>query len=120
MPSTKWKASHDVASPIASDCPAPAGPTGATPISSNRSRGLAHPAACATVAVASACSAVLATVSVADWNVTVLVRRRRGADGPVARETDPDFVFVHYHGRGDGVSYYAIARDPLAGETSTT
>ena len=73
------------------------------------------PLACAAVAMATACLAVLATVSVADWNVTVLVRMAAEEPiAPLARETDPDFAFVHYHGRGDGVSYYAIARDPLA------
>jgi hypothetical protein len=73
------------------------------------------PAWCAVIAVATAAAAVLATVSIADWNPTVLVRMAEEQElAPLARDTDPDFVFVHYHGRGDGVSYYAIARDPLA------
>jgi hypothetical protein len=57
----------------------------------------------------------LTTMSVADWNVTVLVRMAPEQPlAPVARATDPGFAFVHFHGRGDGVAYYGIARDPLA------
>lgn len=73
------------------------------------------PAWCAAIAVATAGAAVLATISIAGWDPTVLVRMAEEEPlAPLARETDPDFKFVHYHGRGDGVSYYAIARDPLA------
>lgn len=73
------------------------------------------PTWCAVIAVATAAAAVLATLSVADWNPTVLVRMAEEEQlAPLARAADPDFVFVHYHGRGDGISYYAIARDPLA------
>ena len=94
----------------------PSTPTGTRRPSRNRiPPGWRVPLACAAVAVASVCLAVLATVSVADWNVTVLVRMAAEEPmAPLARETDPEFAFVHYHGRGDGVSYYAIARDPLA------
>jgi len=57
----------------------------------------------------------LTTASVADWNVTILVRMSAEQPiAPVARAADPDFAFVHFDGRGDGVAYYAIARDPLA------
>jgi hypothetical protein len=71
--------------------------------------------ACALVSVATALAATLTTISVADWNVTVLVRMAEEQPlAPLARATDPDFRFVNYHGRGDGVYYYAIARDPLA------
>lgn len=71
--------------------------------------------ACALVAVATALGAALTTVSVADWQVTALVRMAAEQPlAPLARASDADFAFVHYHGRGDGVSYYAIARDPLA------
>ena len=67
------------------------------------------------IAVATAAASVLATISVADWNPSVLVRMAEEEQlAPLARDADPDFKFVHYHGRGDGVSYYAIARDPLA------
>jgi hypothetical protein len=70
---------------------------------------------CAVIAVATAASGVIATISVSDWNPTVLVRMAQEEElAPLARAADPDFMFVHYHGRGDGVAYYAIARDPLA------
>jgi hypothetical protein len=73
------------------------------------------PVWCAGIALATSVAAVLATVSIAGWNPTVLVRMAEEQQlAPLARAADPDFVFVHYHGRGDGVSYYAIARDPLA------
>lgn len=73
------------------------------------------PLCCAAIAVATAGAAALATISIADWNVTVLVRMAAEEPlAPLARDADPDFAFVHFHGRGDGVSYYAIARDPLA------
>jgi hypothetical protein len=106
----------NVASQSPQTAPHPPAPTGARRSPRNPlPRAWRIPLACATVAIASACLAVLATVSIADWNVTVLVRMAAEEPmAPVARETDPDFVFVHYHGRGDGVSYYAIARDPLA------
>jgi hypothetical protein len=71
--------------------------------------------ACSLVAVVTALGAALTTISVTDWNVTVLVRMAREQPlAPVARASDPDFAFVNYDGRGDGVYYYAIARDPLA------
>lgn len=70
---------------------------------------------CGLLATATALGAALTTISVADWNVTALVRMAREQPlAPLARASDPDFAFVHYDGRGDGVSYYAIARDPLA------
>lgn len=70
---------------------------------------------CALIAVATAGAAALATISVVDWNVTILVRMAPEQPlATVARESDPGFAFVHFHGRGDGVPYYAIARDPLA------
>ena len=73
------------------------------------------PAWCAAIAVGTALAAVLATISVHGWNPTVLVRMAQEEQlAPLARATDPDFAFVHYHGRGDGVPYYAIARDPFA------
>jgi hypothetical protein len=73
------------------------------------------PAWCAAFALATSGLAVMATLSVAGWTPTVLVRMAQEEElAPLARADDPDFRFVHYHGRGDGVSYYAIARDPLA------
>jgi hypothetical protein len=73
------------------------------------------PCACATVAMALGLGVALTTMSVADWNVTVLVRMAPEQPmAPLARATDPNFAFVHFHGRGDGVAYYGIARDPLA------
>jgi hypothetical protein len=71
--------------------------------------------ACSLIAAATALSAALTTVSVADWNITALVRMAEEQPlARVARESDPSFAFVDYDGRGDGVYYYAIARDPLA------
>ena len=80
-----------------------------------RSRPLVVALACGLAAAAAALAVVLVTISVADWNVTVLVRMASEQPlAPLARETDPEFAFVHYDGRGDGVAYYAVARDPLA------
>lgn len=71
--------------------------------------------ACACVAIVTAAIASATVMSVADWNVTVLVRMAAEQQlAPLARETDPGFAFVHFDGRGDGAYYYAIARDPLA------
>jgi hypothetical protein len=73
------------------------------------------PVWCAAIAIVTSTAAVVATISVSDWNPTVLVRMAQEQElAPLARAADPDFKFVHYHGRGDGVAYYAIARDPLA------
>src|SRR5436190_2882135 len=71
--------------------------------------------ACALVASATALAAALTTISVANWKVSALVRMAREQPlATLARESDPGFAFVDYAGRGDGVYYYAIARDPLA------
>ena len=77
------------------------------------------PAWCAVIAVATAAAAVLATVSVAGWNPTVLVRMAEEQElAPLARAADPDFVFVHYHGRGDGVSVRCGCELPWTPSTS--
>lgn len=71
--------------------------------------------ACALAAAATSLGAALVSISVAGWNVTALVRMPEEQPlAELARASDPDFAFVHYHGRGDGASYYAIARDPFA------
>jgi hypothetical protein len=70
---------------------------------------------CAAVAALASTAAALAIISVADWQPSVLVRM--GDSEPlarIARETDSDFAFVDPGGHGDGVYYYAIARDPVA------
>jgi hypothetical protein len=72
-------------------------------------------ATCAALAVVAAFGAALVTISIADWNVTVLVRMAREQPlASLAEKSDPDFAFVDFDGRGDGVYYYAVARDPLA------
>jgi hypothetical protein len=71
--------------------------------------------ACSLLAAATGLAAALTTISVADWSVTALVRMAPEQPlAELARDSDPGFVFVGYDGRGDGVYYYAIARDPLA------
>jgi hypothetical protein len=70
---------------------------------------------CAAAAAAVSAAAALAVISVKGWQPSVLIRM--GADeplAPLARATDPDFAFVDPAGHGDGVYYYAIARDPFA------
>jgi hypothetical protein len=70
---------------------------------------------CAAAAAAVSAAAALAVLSVEHWQPSVLIRMGAGEPlAPVARKTDPDFAFVDAAGHGDGVYYYAIARDPFA------
>jgi len=60
-------------------------------------------------------AAVIANISVYGWQVSVLVRMGRNQPlVPLARESDPGFVFVHQDAVDDGTWFYGIARDPLA------
>lgn len=71
--------------------------------------------ACATIALAVSGVAAGTALSALDGRPSGLVRM--SAEEPMsalARETDPDFRFVHLNAHYDGVYFYAIARDPLA------
>ena len=71
--------------------------------------------ACALLALGTALIPVLATISVATWQTSALVRMSPTEPlAPLAKATDPAFWFVHADAHYDGVYFYAIARDPLA------
>jgi len=72
------------------------------------------PLVCGLVALVLACIVLTPTLSFAGWNPSVLVHLGKGeASELLARESNPDFVFVSGFSHYDGVPQYLVARDPI-------
>jgi hypothetical protein len=71
--------------------------------------------ACAAAAIAVSGIAVATSIEPVDWRVSALVHMSETEPlAPVARASDPKFVFVNQEAHYDGVYFYAMARDPFA------
>jgi len=72
------------------------------------------PLLCAVCALAIACVALIPSLMLVGWRVSILVRM--AASDPIAQmasASDPNFAFVPPAGHFDGTYYYAMARDPF-------